>query len=385
MKLQLIRAANMQKAMAKIHDELGPNALIYRTKQGRAGVEILAGLAGDTDMSTTIENMLSVDGNNNPVVSDKKETMVYEKLDDLGRCIKEMNKKMQGLTQVSHRDNIIVDQFKEYFDDLGFSRRAIEELFGKQLKKFKSVENIHEDVQKLIAKSLKFNKADPVEKLKCCAIVGPTGVGKTTTIVKMAVRFVEQYGEGKLGIITTDEGDLNINNKLSYYCNLLNIDLEFATNAAEMNVAMARMKRKKLVLIDTHGVSQRDKATLKTLINTLDLCKKKMAIYIALPCNQQEAVLEEIVKKFDFNNIAGCIMTKMDESINLAHAISVSMRHKLPIVYFCNGPNVIKNIFIPDQHIVLSLLLSNDVDPVEVSVTPYFSRHHFSLLGRGLY
>ena len=384
MKLQLIKAANMQKAMAKIHDELGPNALIYRTKQGRAGVEILAGLAGDTDMSTTIESMLSTDANDNVVV-DKKESKVYEKLDDLGKCIKELNKKMQVISKPSHHSNIISDQYREYFEDMGFSRKSIDDLFAKQISKLKSTENIHETVQTLLTKVLKINKTDPVDKSKCCAIVGPTGVGKTTTIVKMAVRFIEEYGENKLGIITTDEGDLNINNKLSYYCNLLNIDLEFATNAAEMNLAMSRMKKKKLVLVDTHGVSQRDKETLRSLIRTLDMCKKKMSIFLALPCNQQEAVLEEIVRKFDFHNIAGCILTKLDESINLAHAISISMRYKLPIAYCCNGTNVIKSIFIPDHHIILSLLLSNDVDPVEVSVTPYFSRHHFTLLGRGMY
>jgi flagellar biosynthesis protein FlhF len=124
------------------------------------------------------------------------------------------------------------------------------------------------------------------------------------------------------------------------------------------------MAAKKIVLIDTHGVSQRDHVALKSLTSLIEGSGHKISVYLALPCNQQESILNEIVERFTFKRINGCILTKIDESIKVTPALGVVMKHNLSLAYLCNGQDLERDISLPTVNAVadsLPIIFHNDV------------------------
>ena len=123
--------------------------------------------------------------------------------------------------------------------------------------------------------------------------------------------------------------------------------MAYANNAEELTIVLEEMREKKLILIDTYGVSQRDQANVETLMQLLNSQGNKISTYLTLPCNVQEAILEEITHAFQSSNLKGCILTKQDEAITLGAALCVCIMNKLKIAYICNGPNIHHDIYHP--------------------------------------
>jgi flagellar biosynthesis GTPase FlhF len=144
------------------------------------------------------------------------------------------------------------------------------------------------------------------------------------------------------------------------------------------------MADKELILIDTHGVSQRDRMAVNNLISLIEKSSKKIAVYLALPCNQQEAILNEIIKTFDFKRVAGCILTKVDESIKITPALGIVMMHNLAIAYLCNGQDINNDIVLPTLKVLeeaMPIVFSNDHVAAEVKRKPAKWMRPFRSLG----
>jgi flagellar biosynthesis GTPase FlhF len=118
------------------------------------------------------------------------------------------------------------------------------------------------------------------------------------------------------------------------------------------------MKNKKLVLIDTHGVSQNDKHELSSLINMLEYTKTPIQVYLALPCQQQEEVVEDIIREFNLKRVVGCILMKMDESNTINPVSSLAIRYQLPMAYACYGQDVNKDIRFPNKAYIVTKMMS---------------------------
>ncbi len=369
MKLQLIRSAHMQTAMSLVMDRLGPDALIYRTKTSSSGVEILAGLPDENEEFQSIENSINLMANEGSMPLDN----VQNQLNQLGSSIREITKKIQllsknsSMAEKSHNNQAQLEDSELfiYLLTIGFSKQSIYQLFSALFKKIKPDEDIREAVQKFLLKNIKISKKEIIFNKRICALVGPTGAGKTTSIVKMAIRYLQKFGKEKIGVITTDKSEISIKNTLSHYCNELGIDLEYVSSSSELKNSINRMQHKKLILIDTHGVNQRDHIAIMELINMLEYADSSISVYLTLQAQQQESVIEDIIAKFNSPLVQGCVITKMDEAINLAPVISAVAINKLMVNYICHGQDVQCDMYLPEKSTLLSYFYGPQTDNTE--------------------
>ncbi|MGO4280490.1 flagellar biosynthesis protein FlhF [Cupriavidus sp. OV038] len=177
------------------------------------------------------------------------------------------------------------------------------------------------------------------------ALIGPTGVGKTTTTAKLAARFVLRHGPGKLALLTTDRFRIGAHEQLRIYGDILGVPVHAVKDAADLRFALSAMKDKHLVIIDTVGMSQRDRS-LSDQISMLAGVQAPMQRVLLLNGAAHGDTLNEVVHAYrndtagDAAGIDGCIISKLDEATHLGSVLDVVIRHRLPVFYASTGQRV---------------------------------------------
>jgi flagellar biosynthesis protein FlhF len=171
------------------------------------------------------------------------------------------------------------------------------------------------------------------------AVVGPTGVGKTTTIAKLAASWCLLHGADDLALVSTDSYRIGAREQLLTYARILGVPLYAANGGKELAQVLKRLKSKKLTLIDTAGVGPRD-VRLSEQLAVLREGAPRARVLLALPAQGEGHALEEATTAFSVLAPAACILTKVDEAASLGAAMSTAMRHGMPIAYLCNGQRV---------------------------------------------
>ena len=170
------------------------------------------------------------------------------------------------------------------------------------------------------------------------ALVGPTGVGKTTSVAKLAARFALRHGRRHVALVTTDSYRIGAHEQLRTYGRLLGISVHVANNRDELRATLAELKEKKLVLIDTAGMSQRDMRLAEQVATFRGVGPVKS--YLVLSAAAQTRSLDQAARAFRKMELAGCIFTKLDEAATLGGALSVAVNHRLPVAYLGDGQRV---------------------------------------------
>ncbi|MDH3452872.1 MAG: flagellar biosynthesis protein FlhF [Gammaproteobacteria bacterium] len=190
-----------------------------------------------------------------------------------------------------------------------------------------------------LARQVPISDDDLMNRGGVVALVGATGVGKTTTVAKLAARFTMQHGQRDVALVTTDTYRIGAKEQLLHFAQIIGIPLYAANDGQELEKILARLCDKRLVLIDTAGMSQRDIRLTEQFV-TLREVTPLLKSYLVMSANTQLAALDEVVRMFGGADLAGCIVTKLDEATSLGSAITVSIRHRLPIAYVGTGQRV---------------------------------------------
>jgi flagellar biosynthesis protein FlhF len=169
------------------------------------------------------------------------------------------------------------------------------------------------------------------------AVVGPTGVGKTTTTAKLAAHFALKHGAGSVGLITVDTYRMGATDQLRAFGRILNIPVHTARDTASLTDLLNLFDRKKLVLIDTVGVGQRDRRVADLLAS---LPVQRVQRLLALNASAQAETLEEVVHAYGAKPGTRCVFTKLDEAVKSGAVIDVAIRHQLVVEGFANGQRV---------------------------------------------
>jgi len=173
------------------------------------------------------------------------------------------------------------------------------------------------------------------------ALIGPTGVGKTTTTAKLAARCVVKFGADALGLITTDSYRIGAFDQLATYGRILGVPVHTAHTAAELREALTAMGDKHLVLIDTAGMSQRD-PRVREHLRMLDLPQVRPVVL--LNAAAQRETLDDVLRSYGSAPAAGkpraAVLTKLDEAVKLAPALDLCMRHGIELAYVSTGQRV---------------------------------------------
>ncbi|MFN0302506.1 MAG: flagellar biosynthesis protein FlhF [Burkholderiales bacterium] len=222
-----------------------------------------------------------------------------------------------------------------------------------------SVVQARDWVEARLARSLGCGTADEdvVETGGIFALTGPTGVGKTTTAAKLAARCAVRYGAQSVGLITTDTYRIGAPDQLRIYGKILGVPVHTVHDFDWLHRTLDMLQDRRLILIDTIGMGQRD-ARVQENLDFLDECRVKRLLLLAAP--SQPETQEEVVEFYRGRTAVGTILTKIDEAVKLAPAISVLLRFKQRLRYVANGQRVPEDLQIPDASRLIRTALRAD-------------------------
>ncbi len=349
MQVKKYRARTIKEATAKVKDVLGPDAMIISTRKVK-GVgennlfEITAVPEGD-DVSN--ENSNSFGEVKSELMSIKE--MIYLLNHSSGILEKlVMNPAILNLYAKLIRSGV-KDQYVRLFIERsgafnGNSAGSINKIMGGVIKEIKQVIGVKDpfgirDNNQIIA-----------------AFIGTTGVGKTTTIAKLAAQLM-LMSKKKVGLISIDTYRIGAMEQLKTYANILGIPCFQAFKKKDLFFALRRMEGKDVVLIDTAGNSQYDSARIEELkrIMTSDLA---ISSHLLLSVATTESEMNKTAINFGSLKFQSYIFTKVDEAERCGSIINQIMKFNLPISYITTGQNVPEDIDHADKGKIVKLLLN---------------------------
>jgi flagellar biosynthesis protein FlhF len=182
------------------------------------------------------------------------------------------------------------------------------------------------------------------------AIVGPTGVGKTTTTAKLAARCVVRFGADNLALVTTDSYRIGAQDQLRTYGRILGVQVHVVQDESGLAGAIASLRRKHLVLIDTVGMGQRDSRVIEQVSMLANSGAKRILV---LNATAHGETLEDVVQAFQGKALAGCIVSKSDEAVRVGSVLDTVLRHRLPLHFVACGQRVPEDLHEPNaQYLV---------------------------------
>ncbi|HTH93651.1 MAG TPA: flagellar biosynthesis protein FlhF [Rhodocyclaceae bacterium] len=236
--------------------------------------------------------------------------------------------------------------------DAGFSGH-----FGRQL-----VESLPADMQ--IAEARKWAtqavgrnlrtlgaEGDLIDRGGVFALVGPTGVGKTTTTAKLAARCVVRYGADKLALLTTDSYRIGAHEQLRIYGRILGVPVHVVRDGEDLRHTLSDLRDKHMVLIDTVGMSQRDRMVAEQA--AMLARSGQVQRLLLLNATSRGDTLDDVVRAYAGEDLAGCILTKVDEAATIAPAIDTIVRHGLLMSYVASGQRVPEDLHLPNRNYLL--------------------------------
>ncbi len=188
------------------------------------------------------------------------------------------------------------------------------------------------------------------------ALMGPTGVGKTTTTAKLAARCVMRFGASKVALLTTDSYRIGGHEQLRIFGKILGVPVHAVKDGGDLQLALTELRNKHIVLIDTIGMSQRDR-TVSDQIAMLHGADTPVQRLLLLNATSHGDTLNEVVQAYRSAagqpDLAGCILTKLDEATHLGGVLDTVIRYKLPVHYVSTGQKVPENLYVATRKFLL--------------------------------
>jgi flagellar biosynthesis protein FlhF len=177
------------------------------------------------------------------------------------------------------------------------------------------------------------------------ALLGPTGVGKTTTAAKIGAQFALKHGADSVGLITADVYRIGAQDQLRTFGRLLGVPVHVAHDVATLADILQLFANKKLVLIDTAGVGQRD-TRVHDLLAALSSAEVRKVV--VLNAAVQAEAIDEVIEAYQADQGAGVVLSKIDEAVQLGGVLDCVIRHRLPLQGIANGQRVPEDWHRPD-------------------------------------
>ena len=212
------------------------------------------------------------------------------------------------------------------------------------------------------------NEDEILENGGVFALIGPTGVGKTTSTAKLAARCVMRHGPDKLALITTDAYRIGGHEQLRIYGKILGVMVHSVKDEADLRIALKELRNKHTVLIDTVGVSQRDQMVTEQ-VAMLSASGADVKRLLCLNATSTNETLNEVVRAYQGSGLAGCIMTKLDEAASIGSVLDVIIRQKLTLFYISSGQRVPEDLHLADRAMLVdrAFRLKRDVAATQFS------------------
>ena len=197
-------------------------------------------------------------------------------------------------------------------------------------------QNAQSQTRDILEQVIRETENDFIDGGGVVAVIGASGVGKTTTVAKLAARFAAKHGRESVALITTDAIKVGGQDQLLTFGKLLGIPVQLATDSEQLIAALRQCKDKKLVLIDSAGASLRD-LKLNQELSRIKMLGGPVKNLLVVSATSQLGLSEQVVLDYAHADIRAIVVTKIDEAVSLGSALSMLTRSKLPLAYSCNG------------------------------------------------
>ena len=384
-------AATARDALHKVKEMLGPDAIILSNRAIPGGVEIMAVAAGEMDAIVTpparpVQQAVRSTGQDDytvslsaaavppqvaraepplaprpapqfqrsvePEIRHAAEVVPAEVMAEIRALRRIVEQHLAGAAwgETARREPVKTEILRQMLD-AGFSPRLAHELLSALPRELdaRAALNWVKGAADRVLLSID-NESDIVDRGGVYALVGPTGVGKTTTTAKLAARCVLRHGASKVALVTTDGYRIGAYEQLRIYGRILGVSVHLVKDAAELRQTLLDLQHKHMVLIDTMGMSQRDKLVADQVAMFEGSSVKRLLL---LSATGRGDTLDDVVRAYYGPDVVGCILSKVDEAAGLAAALDVIMRHNLRLHYVSNGQRVPEDLHLPNRSYLL--------------------------------
>lgn len=370
MRIKKYIAPNMAEAMKQIRKELGADAIILNSKEILQGgflgmfrkkrIEVIAGIdPNPLPKKTEAKKRENIQMNSSPIIRKGKELISENNVLDE---IKQLKKYIEV-----HSKNAIVGNFPVEYEliyqnllEQEVNPPLAKDLTDKLLEKYKE-ENVtneqlmHElktiiktGLQKCTFRGIEYDK-------KIIQFVGPTGVGKTTTLAKVASNLILNENKS-VAFITTDTYRIAAVEQLKTYAQILHAPLEVAYTVEDYKAAINKFKSYDLILVDTAGRNFREERYVKELLKNLDV-ETDIDTFLVLSLTAKPKDILEIYDQFDHIPIKEVIFTKIDETRQYGSLLNICLEKQIGIAYLTNGQDVPKDIEKANSEKIANLII----------------------------
>lgn len=338
MRVEKFTGSDMREAMAAVRAALGKDAMILSSRRVNDLTEITAALDFDPAVpahSKALEKIKRREAAPQPDVNPG----IVEIQGELGR----LRKLFEGeLSQLAWRDQNRRQPNRQALitrlELAGITRQLASGIVDAVL----PCDDLEQGWRKtlgLLGGRICTWKHDILEEGGVIALMGSTGVGKTITAAKLAARFALQHGRRHVAFISTDKYKVGGQEQLVSLGGILGIPVQLAANADQMQRTLDSLSERKLVIIDTAGMSQRD-MTLADQFETLQAGGARIKPMLVVPATARPTIINETIQAFSRIRIAAAVVTKTDECDALGPVLSCILQHRLPLAFTTNGQKI---------------------------------------------
>lgn len=363
MNIKTYNAKDMRSALRKVRDEQGPDAVILSTRHLSDGVEVTVAVdaepavavesaaaapvaaqasAAPSEFASLLANAAAAIAQ--PVIANPAapaaaaDSRVGDELRSM-RHLLEWQLAQLAWNDLTRRAPAAAELLKE-LTSMGLSAPLAAELLG-ELPDGIALVDAQRRVLAYLSRRLKVTGDELLDNGGRVAFVGPTGVGKTTGIAKLAARWVMRHGPRDIALVSLDDQRFGAHEQLRVLGRLLGVECYALESVDALPALLARLTSTRLVLIDTAGISPRDTQldARAAALNTV-MAQIGAQVWLTLSAGAQSAVLEESVQRFATFHPAAVLLTKMDEAASLGGALSALAVAQLPLSYVAEGPRI---------------------------------------------
>jgi flagellar biosynthesis protein FlhF len=261
----------------------------------------------------------------------------------------------QGIDEIKKSDGVSEEhpailKIEQMLENNEFSVSYIKAILERLRKEFSleelnNFEKVQDEVVKWIADSIQIKKAEYTARPQVIILVGPTGVGKTTTVAKIAASYVCPPGMNqrpkRVGIITVDSFRIAARQQIETYGIHMEVPVEAADNSEDLKKCLAMFSDGyDYILIDTIGYSPNDVQNIRKMRELLDVGNCSVATYLTMSASTKISDMRDIIRQYEIFDYDSVIVTKIDETSRIGNVISALKEKSKSVVYITTGQHV---------------------------------------------